>query len=61
MEINGKDFMKWLHELRRKMWDEEKRVKMVGTDWIRKTRIEAEKILGHKIPKMSKVYHKGGK
>ena len=42
----------WLHEVRRKMREEQKKSGISDTDWIKKVTREAEKIIGRKIPKV---------
>ena len=51
MEIEGKDYLTWLHEIRRKNWEERKKSGLSNVDWIKKVKQEAEKILGYKIPR----------
>jgi len=36
MEINGKDYLTWLHEVRKKNWEERKRSGLSGPEWIKK-------------------------
>lgn len=55
MEIEGKDYLTWLHELRKKRWEEEKKSGLSGIEWLEKITKEAEKILGRKIPKIETV------
>lgn len=55
MEIEGKDYLTWLHEVRKKMWQEEKKSGLSGAEWMRKITQEAEKILGKKIPKIDTI------
>ena len=52
MEIEGKDYLVWLHELRIKRWKEEKKSGLSGAEWLKKTTEEVEKILGKRIPKL---------
>ena len=54
MDIEGKDYLVWLHEIRKKNWEERKKSGLSNVEWIRKTTQEAEKILGRKIPKIKK-------
>ncbi len=52
MEIDGKDYLVWLHEVRKKNWEERKKSGLSDVEWTRKITKEAEKILGKKIPKI---------
>lgn len=52
MEIEGKDFLVWLHKIRKKNWQERKKSGLSDVQWTRKVTQEAEKILGKKIPKV---------
>ena len=52
MRIEGKDFLRWLHDLRRKSWEEEGRDKLGADKWAKKVKEEAEKIIKHTIPKL---------
>lgn len=49
MEIEGKDYITWLHEVRKEMWKERKKSGLSDAEWLRKITQEAEKILGKKI------------
>jgi len=51
MEIEGKDFMDWLHEVRKKMREEEKKSGLSNVEWMRRVAQEAEEIIGKKISK----------
>lgn len=51
MEIEGKDYLVWLHELRKKNWEARKRSGLSNVEWTKKIVKEAEKILGREIPK----------
>lgn len=53
MEIEGKDYLEWLHDVRKKMWEERKRSGLSDVEWMKKITAEAEKILGKKIPKIT--------
>lgn len=55
MEIEGKDYLKWLHELRKKRRKEEKKSGLSGIEWMEKITREAEEILGRKIKKIETV------
>ena len=51
MEIEGKDYITWLHEIRKKMWEQRKKSKLSDAEWLKEITQEAEKILGKKIPR----------
>ncbi len=55
MEIDGKDYLVWLHEVRKKNWEERKKSGLSDIEWTRKIAKEAEEILGKKIPKIEKA------
>lgn len=55
MEINGKDYLVWLHELRKKNYEKQKKSGLSGEEWLKKITLEAEKILNKKIPKIQTV------
>ena len=52
MKIEGLDFIDWLHKIRRESEKERKRKGISGKEWIKMITREAEKVLGHKIPKL---------
>lgn len=54
MDIDGKDYLTWLHEVREKMYEERKKSGLSGVEWLKKITKEAEKILGKKIPQIKK-------
>lgn len=51
MDIEGKDYLVWLHELRRKRREEEKKSGLSSIQWMEEITQEAEKIIGKKIVK----------
>lgn len=55
MDIDGKDYLTWLHEVRKKMWEEQKKSSLSEVEWLKKITKEAEEILG------SKIWLRGGK
>ncbi|MEW6041360.1 MAG: hypothetical protein AB1633_07555 [Elusimicrobiota bacterium] len=55
MDIDGKDYLTWLHELRKKKWAEEKKSGLTGVEWLKKITKEAEKILGKEIHKIELI------
>ncbi len=55
MEIEGKDYMEWLHEIRKKMRKEQKKGGFSDIEWMMKINKEVEKILGKKIQKVQFV------
>lgn len=55
MEVNGKDYLVWLHELRKKNQEEEMKSGLSGSEWMKKITEEVEKILGKKIPTIKLV------
>ena len=55
MEIEGKDYLTWLHEVRRKMREEQKKSGLSDVKWMKKITKEAEKLLGRKIPRIQTV------
>lgn len=55
MEIDGKDYLTWLHEIRKKMREEQKKSGLSDVDWMKKITKEAEEILGRKILKVDMV------
>ena len=52
MEIEGKDFMGWLHAVRKKMREEEKKSGLSNAEWMRRITQQAEEIIGKRIPKI---------
>lgn len=56
MEIDGKDYLVWLHEVRKKNWEEEKNSGLSDAEWLKKITKEAEEIIGKKIPKFEKSF-----
>ena len=44
MEIEGKDYMEWLHDVRKKMREEQKKNGFSDVEWMRKITEEAERI-----------------
>jgi len=52
MEIEGKDFMGWLHAVRKKMREEEKKSGLSNAEWMRMITQQAEEIIGKRIPKI---------
>jgi len=49
MKIEGKEFIEWLHEMRKKSRKEELSSKMSEIEQIRKIKKDAEKIIGYSI------------
>jgi hypothetical protein len=58
MEIEGKEFMDWLHDVRKKMRIQEKKSGLSGEEWMRTMASEVERIIGKKIPKNETVVRK---
>lgn len=54
MDIEGKDYLVWLHELRKKRREEEKKSGLSSVQWIDEITQEAEKIIGKKILKLER-------
>lgn len=52
MKNEKEDYINWLHEIRKKMREEEKKSGLSGSRWIKKISEEAEKIIGQKIQKI---------
>ncbi len=52
MMIEGKDYLEWLHEVRKRMREEEKKSGLSGAEWIKKISQEAEEIIGENISKI---------
>ena len=57
MEIEGKDWMIWLHDVRKKMREEEKKSGLSSVEWMKKITDETEKILSKKNRKIELVPH----
>ncbi len=52
MMIEGKDYLEWLHEVRKRMREEEKKSGLSGAEWIKKISQEAEEIIWENISKI---------
>ena len=53
MKIEGKDFMTWLHDTRKKIHKEQNKKGMSNIEMIRKYRKDAENSLGKKLNGLS--------
>lgn len=55
MDVEGKDYLIWLHEVRKKNWEKKKKSGLSDVEWMKKVTQEAEKILCHKIPTLEGI------
>lgn len=55
MKIEGKDFLEWLHEIRKKNWKGKDLSIKKNIEFAKKTKKEAEKILNTTIRKIDAI------
>lgn len=58
MEIDGKDFLDWLHDVRKKNKQEREKKRLSHAEWSKGIREEAEKRLGFSVKTLERA---GGK